>query len=230
MNIKKMRYLLSAFIILVFSSAAMAAIPLQVFIGKGTIVTLKEPSKRVSLTNPEIAELHLISPTEIVINGKSIGSTNLIVWDNKGKPTFFDVTVIGDVNLGKLEAQIKEVAPNDDIRVEFAKDTIILSGKAANQQTIDKVLQIAQAYALGSTTVTSTSRDAYGVVTSTTSTSGKVLNHIIIEDAQQVILEVKVAQIDKTKLKELGVSWLAKGTSAEGFSNLIGAPQSGGTT
>ena len=230
MNNKKVRYLLAFFVIFVFSSAALAAVPLQVFVGKGTIVTLKEPSKRVSLSNPDIADLNLISPTEIVINGKSIGSTNLIVWDNKGKATFFDVTVIGDVNLGKLEAQIKEVAPNDDIRVEFAKDTIILSGKASNQQTIDKVLQIAQAYALGSTAVTTTSRDAAGVVTTTTTTSGKVLNHIIIEDAQQILLEVKVAQIDKTKLKELGVSWLAKGTSAEGFSNLIAAPQSGGTT
>ena len=230
MNNKKVRYILAAFIILVFSSAALAAIPVEVFIGKGTIVNLKEPGKRVSLSNPEIADVNLISPTEIVINGKSIGSTNLIVWDNKGKATFFDVTVIGDVNINRLEAQIKEVAPKDDIRVEFAKDTIILSGKAHNQQTIDKVVQIAQAYALGSTTETTTSRDAYGVVTSTTRTSGKVLNHIIIEDSQQVILEVKVAQIDKTKLKELGVSWLVKGHDAEGFSNLIGAPQSGGTT
>jgi pilus assembly protein CpaC len=57
-----------------------------------------------------------------------------------------------------------------------------------------------------------------------------VLNHIISENAQQVLLEVKVAQIDKTKLKELGISFLAKGTSAEGFSNLIMAPSSSTTS
>jgi pilus assembly protein CpaC len=140
MNNKKVRYILAAFIILVFSSAALAAIPVEVFIGKGTIVNLKEPSKRVSLSNPEVADLNLITPTEIVINGKKIGSTNLIVWDNKGKATFFDVTVIGDINLNKLLAQIKEVAPSDDITVEFAKDTIVLSGKAVNQKTVDKVV------------------------------------------------------------------------------------------
>jgi len=232
---KKVTYILTVLIVLIFSSVALAAIPVQVFIGKGTILKPfeskpEELSKRVFISDPEIADFELISPTEIVINGKKIGSTSLIVWDKQGKATVFDITVIGDINIGNLEAQIKAVAPNDDITVEFAKDTIVLSGKAFNQQTIDKVVQITQAYAIGSTAVTSTSRDAAGVVTTTTATSGKVLNHIIIENAQQVMLEVKVAQIDKTKLKELGISFLAKGTTAEGFSNLISAPSSGGTT
>ena len=227
---KNIRYILAALIVLVFSSVALAGVPIEVFVGKGTIVTLKEPSKRVSLSNPDIADLNLISPTEVVINGKKIGNTNLIVWDKQGKVTFFDITVIGDIDIKKLEAQIKAAAPNDSITVEFANDTIILSGKATNQQTIDKVVQIAQSYAIGSTAITNTSRDAYGVVTTTTTTSGKVLNHIIIENAQQVLLEVKVAQIDKTKLKSLGISFLVKGSSAEGFSNLIAAPQSGGST
>jgi pilus assembly protein CpaC len=226
---KRVQYILAVLIVLVFSSVALAGVPIEVFVGKGTIVTLKESSKRISISNPEIADVNLISPTEIVVNGKKLGSTNLIVWNKQGQTTFFDITVIGDIDLKKLEAQIKEIAPNDAITVEFAKDTIVLSGKASNQQTIDKVIQIAQAYSLGFTAVTSTSRDADGVVTTKTETAGKVLNHIIIENAQQVLLEVKVAQIDKTKLKELGISFLAKGRDAEGFSNMIIAPQTGGT-
>jgi pilus assembly protein CpaC len=207
---KNFRYIFAVLIILVFSSVALAGVPVEVFVGKGTIVTLKEPSKRVSISDPEIADLNLISPTEVVINGKKLGSTNLIVWDKQGKATFFDITVIGDIDLKKLESQIKEVAPNDNINVEFAKDTIVLSGKASNQQTIDKVVQLAQSYAIGSAAVTSTSRDAAGVVTTTTKTSGKVLNHIIIENAQQVLLEVKVAQVDKTKLKDMGIGYIIK--------------------
>ncbi len=221
---KNVRYILAILIIFIFSSVALAGVPVEVFIGKGTIVTLKEPSKRISISDPEIADLNLISPTEVVINGKKMGSTNMIVWDKQGKTMFFDITVIGDIDIKKLEAQIKEAAPNDNITVEFAKDTIVLSGKAANQQTIDKVVQIAQSYAIGSTTVTSTSRDAAGVLITTTETSGKVLNHIIIEDAQQVLLEVKVAQINKSKMKELGLSVMLKGASAEGLFGLAASP------
>ena len=231
---KNVRYILAVLIVLVFSSVALAGVPVEVFVGKGTIVTLKEPSKRVSISNPDIADMNLISPTEVIINGKKMGSTNLIVWDKLGKATFFDINVIGDINLKKLETQIKEAAPNDNITVEFANDTIILSGKATNQATITKVVQIAQSYALGSSTVSSTSRDATGVVTTTTETSGKVLNHIIIENAQQILLEVKVAQINKSKMKELGISVLIKGTSAEGFfPGFVGAPSGvlgGGTS
>jgi pilus assembly protein CpaC len=251
---KKVRCISAVLIILVFSSVALAGVPvegfvgketvtclynngkhhclrlLEVFVGKGTIVTLKEPSKRVFISSPDIADFELISPKEILLFGKKIGGTNLIVWDKQGKTTFFDITVMEYIDTKKLETQINEAAPNDNITVEFAKDTIILSGKAANQQTIDKVVQIAQSYAIGSNTVSSTSRDPSGIVTTTSTTSGKVLNHIIIENAQQVLLEVKVAQIDKTKLKEMGISFLAKGTSAEGFSNLIMAPSSSTTS
>ena len=80
---KNVRYILTVLIVLVFSSVALAGVPIEVFIGKGTIITLKEPSKRVSISNPEIADLNLISPTEVIINGKKMGSTNLIVWDKK---------------------------------------------------------------------------------------------------------------------------------------------------
>jgi len=80
---------------------------------------------------------------------------------------------------------------------------VILSGKAANQQTIDKVVQAAKAY------------------------SPNVMNHITIENSQQVLLQVKVAQVDKTALKNLGISFTVKNKNAEGFSNIIGAPTGG---
>ncbi len=207
MNTRKKRVscLLAALIIVVFTSlclAEQAAIPVNVIVSKGTIITLKEPSKRVSVSNPKIAELNLISPTQILINGKTVGATTLITWDMQGNTKFFDVRVTGDISM--LEQEIKDIAPNDDIKVELANDTIILSGHAANQQTIDKVVQIAQAYAFASN-VTTTTTYAGGVAKESVVTSGKVLNHITIEEAQQVLLEVRVAQVDKTKLKELGI-------------------------
>lgn len=228
MNISHKALSLLVIIIILFASASIvnaekAAVPVQVVLHKGTIVTVKEPSSRVSLSNPDIAELNLISPREILLNGKKVGTTTLIVWDKEGKATFFDVTVMGD--LQQLEQYIKEAAPNDDIKVDLASDTIILYGTAANQQTIDKVVQLAQAYAVASD-ITSTTKNVDGRIETETKSTGKVINHIRIDDAQQIVLEVKVAQIDKSKVKDLGLSALIKGNSAEGFSNLVGAPSS----
>jgi pilus assembly protein CpaC len=196
MNIKQktVSSLIAAIIIFIFASlsyADQAAVPIYVAISKGTILTIKEPSKRVSISNPDIAELNLISPTELLINGKKVGNTTLIVWDTQGKTTFFDVMVTGDIN--QLQDQIREVAPHDDIRAEMALDTIVLSGHAKNQQTIDKVVMLAKAYAVASEIRTTTSYSG-GMATEKSESSGKVINQIIIDEAQQVMLEVKVAQ------------------------------------
>jgi len=226
MNIlqKAVSCLTAALVILSFAVLAYAehaAIPVYVAVDKSTLLTIKEPSKRVSISNPKVAELNLISPTEALINGKKIGITSLVVWDSKGRTSFFDIIVTGDIS--QLQEQIKEVAPNDDIRAEMASDSIILSGHAKNQQTIEKVVRLAQAYA-GASEVKSTTTYQGGAAKESAESSGKVINNIIIEEAQQVLLEVRVAQLDKTKMKELGISTLIKGRDGEGFTNLVGAP------
>jgi pilus assembly protein CpaC len=104
---------LTAFFIMVFSSSAIAAIPVEVVVGKGTIVSLKKVSGRVSLTDPAVADMIVVSPTEILLNGKKIGTTTLLVWDKDGKRTFFDVFVVGD--LGDLVEQIKVLAPDAEV-------------------------------------------------------------------------------------------------------------------
>jgi pilus assembly protein CpaC len=228
---KTVLFFISAIIIIVFAISAHAeqeGIPITVPVNKGTVLNIKEPSKRVSISNPEIAELNLISPTEVLINGKKIGNTTLIVWDEQGRKSFFDIRVTDDTTskmdrLSEFQEHIKEIAPNDNIRAELAGDTIVLSGNAKNQQTIDKVVRLAQAYAVGSEVKTTTTF-AGGVATESSEASGKVINQISVENAQQVVLEVRVAHVDKSKLKELGISTLIKGRDAEGFTNLVGAP------
>ena len=243
MKNKKVLYILTIIITLLFSSLSLAAVPVEVTVGKETVLRLNKPIKsiqRVSLADEEIAEIKpLISPSptadfvEIIISGKKPGVTSLIVWDNTGK-TFFDVIVMEKLDreityenkIKVLKNEIKAIAPNDDITVKLANDTIVLSGYAANQETINKAVQIAQAYAIASDITTSTKYSA-GVTTTESTSTAKVLNHIRIKEAQQVLLEVRVAQIEKSKLKDLGVSFLIKGSDAEGFTNLAGAP--GGT-
>ena len=232
---KKITVLLTLFAGLLIPGIGSAGVTTEVTVNKSVLLNLQTPLERVSIATPSIAELIVISPTQLQINGSKIGTTSLIVWEKDGKSSFFDIRVKGDCSL--LENQIREIAPNDSITVDYANDTIVLSGKAANDETIAKVVQIARAYAAKEDSDSGNSGQSaiqllpmYGNGTAKDAEPKenepklKVLNHIQIDDPQQVLLEVKVAQVDKNALKSLGLSAFARGESAEGFSNLVGAP------
>jgi pilus assembly protein CpaC len=186
-----------------------------------------------------------------VLNGKKSGITSLIVWDREGSPTFFDVIVYKEriaeldrVRADALENKIKSVAPDTDIKVEMAGDTLVLTGTAKNRQVIDKIEKVAMLYATKGCSGTSRSsslprssaeakaetkelKEGQGYISVNVEQQSMqqaqpaveealcVLNLVTIPEAQQVILEVKVAQIDKTKLKELGISYLIKDENFE---------------
>lgn len=213
---------------IIFSAVSVfAGIQTNVAVNKSILLNLNKPASRISVANPAIAEFLLLSPRQIQLNGIALGTTNLIVWEKgESKPVFFDVKVGGDAS--SIEAMIHEMSPNDNINVEFANDTVVLTGKATNEQTIKKAVEIAAAYSPGSS-VTTTITEKDGIKTTNTNTSAKVINHIIIDQPNQVLLQVKVAQVDKTSLKKLGISMMIKGQTAEGFSNLIGVPSGGAT-
>jgi pilus assembly protein CpaC len=251
MRKERVLFILTVLIIVLFSSVSMAAIPVEVTAGKETILTLKKPSKRASLANPEIATINIVSPTEVVLNGKKSGITSLIVWDKEGSPTFFDVIVykerIAELDRARadaLENKIKSVAPDTDVKVEMAGDTLVLAGTAKNRQIVDKIEKLAMLYATKGCQDVSRSgslprSSAEAKEQGKTETQGQgyislnvaqqamqqqptteeaplcVLNLITIPEAQQVVLEVKVAQINKTKLKELGISYLIKDENFE---------------
>jgi len=195
--------LLSSLMLLLLSTGwSFAGIPTEVVLSKSVLLNLKNSAERISVANPAIADVNLISPRQIQINGTTLGATTMIVWERGGdKPVFFDIKVIGDI-----ESQIKEVSPDDNITVQYANDTAILSGKTKNYKTKAKAEEVAKAY------------------------SNKVLNYISVDEPQQVLLQVKVAQIDKSSLKKLGVSGMIKGRTAEGFYNTIGVPSGGATS
>ncbi|MBU5612501.1 type II and III secretion system protein family protein [Geomonas azotofigens] len=235
-------------LMLAFSTSATAGVPLEVGLYKSVLVDFKGQNKKIVLvtlanTNKEakdkdveqIVSLPKAGATDAVpvsvsrkrssdsdtgntnkfvvpevlseyilkLDGIMIGSTSMIIWtkgegDERPAPTFFDLKVTGDRQA--IESQLKEMAPNETIDVQYANDTVVLSGNVANDQTKAKALEIAKSYA------------------------PKVINNVTVNSPQQVLLEVKVAQVDKSSLKELGFSFLVKGKSGEGFSNVIAGP------
>lgn len=178
-------------------SPALAAdsglIRLDVTIGKSQVLNLQEPFTRVSVTNPAIADVFVVTPTQILVNGKSVGVTSLVVF-YPTKTVFFDLLVQTD--LGLLRDRLKQVAPRDDIRIHPAQDAIILDGTASSDRTIAGAVEVAQVFA----------------------PKGKVVSLISLTDAkpQQVLLQVHVAEVARAALQELGFSMRALGTTFMG--------------
>jgi len=143
------------------------------------------------------------------LDGIRVGTTTMIIWlqgarDERPTQTFYDVHVVPSCD--ELEAQLRETAALGKIRIQYVTDTAVLSGSVDSDRARDQAEKLAQACGF------------------------KVLNNIVVDNPQQVLLQVKVAQVDKTALKRLGISAIAKGTSAEGFLNLVGAPTNTATT
>jgi len=178
-------------------TAALAAdtslIRLDVTIGKSQVLDLQEPFTRISVTNPAIADVFVITPNQILVNGKSVGVTSLVVF-YPTKTVFFDLLVQTDLDL--LRERLKQVAPRDDIRVHPAQDAILLEGTVSSDRIIAGAVDVAQVFA----------------------PKGKVVSLLSLADAkpQQVLLQVHVAEIDRSAIQELGFSIRALGTAFMG--------------
>ena len=80
----------------------------------------------MTIGDPAIADANVVSPTEAVINGKALGSTTLLVWDNSGSPRIYSVEVTADAQA--IQRFIKGVMPDENIEVSSSGNTVTLSG------------------------------------------------------------------------------------------------------
>jgi pilus assembly protein CpaC len=173
--------------------AAPGLIRLDVTIGKSQVLNLQEPFTRVSVTNPAIADVFVVTPNQILINGKAVGTTSLVAF-YPAKTVFFDVVVQSDLVL--LKERLKQVAPRDEIQVHPAQDAIILEGNVSSERTIAGIVEVASVFA----------------------PKGKVVSLLSLTDVkpQQVMLQVHVAEVARAAMKELGFSARALGKTFQG--------------
>ncbi len=104
------------------------------------------PVARVSVGDPRIADVILLNTTDVYLLGKSVGTTNLIVWNRNNEASIIDLSVSIDASL--LQARLAELLPNEkELRVTVAGDTLILSGMVSDTVKADQAMSLANAYA-----------------------------------------------------------------------------------
>lgn len=159
-------------------------------------------------------DVMLLSPSEVYLMGRTLGSTNVILMDKAGVCTAFDV-VVGMDAVG-LHSLIQELLPNEKgVKVTTAHDSVVLSGEVSDNDALSRITDLAQAFA---------SRGGQG---EPGSRSSKVINMLSVAAPQQVMLEVKVAEISKTLLDEFGIDVSSvfvdgKGTRLQSLMGLFG--------
>lgn len=165
----------------------------DVTIGKSQVIDLKEAFTRVSVTNPNIADVFVITPNQILINGKAAGVTSLVVF-YPNRTLFFDLVVQTDLAL--LAERLKQIAPRDEIQVHPAQDAVILKGNVSNDHLIAGAAEVASVFV----------------------PKGKVVNLLSVAQVkpQQVMLQVHVAEVAREALRELGFSIRALGSTLQG--------------
>ena len=117
---------------------------ITVTVNQSRVMRLEQKAKRVSVTQSEIAEVVVVAPNQILINGKTIGTTSLVVWDERGAITNFNLIVVADI--GSLQRQLKTLFPEEKIDVSASGASIVLKGEVSNEVIYDKVLEVAQTY------------------------------------------------------------------------------------
>src|SRR6201981_3306309 len=155
---------------------------LHVFVGKSVVINLQSPVTRILSSNPAVIETLATSPTQIVIEGKAAGSSSLILWDAGGHSQMLDVTV--DVNIALLRTTIEQTYPGQQITIQSDGAHLILTGTVSDAKVGEDVAKLAGAY-------------SPSVVNS--------LNTLPVHE-QQVLLEVKFAEVDRTRIQQFGIN------------------------
>ncbi|WP_375539988.1 type II and III secretion system protein family protein [Rugamonas brunnea] len=183
-------------------------------LGKSTLMRLPEAVAARAVGNPAVVQAMLVSPDTLYLAGVDVGSTNLIVQGRSGTCSVVDVTVGMDV--GALQATLAALLPQErNIRVSAAADTLVLSGTVDDGPTLAHVLDLAAAYvrrpaqplvnrkgeeaASGSATAAATPGASSGGSSGTV----RIVNLLGVSAPQQVMLEVKIAEVSKTLLDKL---------------------------
>ena len=165
--------------------------------GRSTVLSVDFDITRIAITNPAIADAVVVAPREILIDGKAQGTISLIVWGD-GRRAQYDLSV--DAPVTQLQQQLRNLFPGEDIQVTINEEATTLSGRVSSNAVMLKAGEIAEK----------------------TSAKQKVINLLQVPggiDTQQVLLQVRFAEVNRQALTEAGVSLF---TGVAGYKDWIG--------
>ena len=182
-------------------------------LGKSTLMRLPEAVQARSVGNPSVLQAMLVAPDTLYLVGADIGSSNMIVQGRSGMCNVIEVVV--GIDPGALQASLAALMPEQkDVRVSAAGDTLVVSGTVDDAQTAARVLELAAAFVRRPAQALEAGKGGAGGVpasgmgtgmagTAAPAGGARIVNFLNISAPQQVMLEVKIAEVSKSLLDKL---------------------------
>ena len=177
---------------------------LEMTVNTSRILTLDKRVPKMVVNNPELVSVTPISATQVQIAAKKPGVTQINLWDEDDKVYTVDLMIYGDVR--ELELALERLFPESSVKVMRLTNSLVLEGFVERPEAVGPIIRLAEDYA------------------------PKIVNNITVGGVQQVLLKVKVMEVSRTKLRELGVDWAqssGNGIVASGVTGLLSQVSAG---
>lgn len=171
----------------------------QVSVNKSKVLTARGSYSELNVGNSEIADVVALSRNQLYVVGKAIGSTNIILRNGNGDVIdVFEISVGHDID--GLKRKIFELAPDQQVEVRAANDSVVLSGSVDDAAQASAIGALAERFA-----------------------PGKVTNMMEVAGSQQVLLEVRFAEVQRAAIKDIGTQLNVRDLDADA-SSFLGGP------
>ncbi len=159
---------------------------LHVEVNKGRPIHLSAPAASVAIANPAIADVQVVSPRLLFINGIGAGETSIIATDANDN-VILESTVNVTHNLSRFSRAVQDMAPNASIESSSADNAIILKGKVDSPVVAEKLQRLASSFLQND--------------------NQRVINLLDTSGSDQVMLKVRIVELARSELKRFGINW-----------------------
>ncbi len=156
----------------------------QVEMNKGRLIRLDAPATSVVVADPEIADIQVVSPRAVYVHAKKIGETSLMAVD-KNDHEILNATIEVTHNISKLQRTLKTVSPDADVQFKSVDGGLVIEGYVDTPQQSERVNNLASGFV---------------------GKEGKVINMLNTAGSDQVMLQIRVAEVARSELERFGIS------------------------
>lgn len=174
-----------------------SSIPVQLKSGKGSFLPLAGEASAVFVAEPEVADVEIKFANMLYIYGKKPGQTTLHVLDSNGQ-ILLSRTVQVVANVQELQSALREVIPDTQISVTPINDRIVLKGTVRSPDIAETAMQLARSYV---------------------ENDEDLVNMIQVHESNQITLRVRVAEVQRSLTRQLGIDWQSAAVQTTGSAN-----------